>query len=82
VDDLRSHRLKLAISQSRLARLSGVSRFKICTYELGDGSLRLEEQSRIREALHAEAERLRAIPADIASVVFQSPEPITSEEQP
>ena len=41
--------------------MSGVSRFKICTYELGDGSLTADEQSRIREALHAEAERLRNI---------------------
>jgi len=41
--------------------LSSVSRFKICTYELGDGSLTAEEQTRIREALQAEAERLRQI---------------------
>jgi hypothetical protein len=41
--------------------LSRVSRFKICLYELGDGSLTPEEQSRIREALQAEAERLRQI---------------------
>jgi len=48
-----------------LARLSGVSRFKICIYELGDGSLTEDEQSRIREALHAEAERLRNISINI-----------------
>lgn len=41
--------------------MSGVNRFKICTYELGDGPLTADEQSRIREALHAEAERLRHI---------------------
>jgi predicted transcriptional regulator len=58
---LQSNRLALGISQSRLARLSGVSRFKICTYELGDGSLSLEQQGRIWEALQAEAERLRRI---------------------
>jgi DNA-binding XRE family transcriptional regulator len=57
----RAHRISLGISQSRLARLSGVSRFKICTYELGDGSLSPEQQTRIREALQAEAERLRRI---------------------
>ena len=58
---LRIHRKTLGISQSKLARLSRVSRFKICLYELGDGSLTPEEQSRIREALQAEAERLRQI---------------------
>ena len=41
--------------------MSGVSRFKICTYELGGGSLTTDEQSRVCEALHAEAERLRNI---------------------
>jgi hypothetical protein len=51
----------LGLSQSRLARLSGVSRFKICTYELGNGALSQDEQNRIREALQAEAERLRSI---------------------
>ena len=58
---LKSHRVVLGISQSRLAHLSGVSQFKICTYELGDGSLNVDEQVRIREALQAEVERLRQI---------------------
>jgi len=49
------------MSQSRLARLSGVSRFRICAYELGDGSLSLEARRQISEALQAEAERLRNI---------------------
>ena len=63
--NLRSHRIALGISQSRLARISGVSRFKICTYELGDSSLTATEQNRIREALTAEADRLRRIPFEI-----------------
>ena len=63
--NLRTHRLALGISQSRLARISGVSRFKICTFELGSGSLNPDEQDRIRKALHAEADRLRDIPAQI-----------------
>jgi predicted transcriptional regulator len=65
VTNLRIQRNALGISQSRLARLTGVSRFKICTYELGDGPLTLEEQNRIREALQAEAERLRTIATQI-----------------
>jgi predicted transcriptional regulator len=60
-EQLRASRASLGLSQSRLARLSGVSRFKICTYELGDGSLNTDEQTRIREALQAEVERLRQV---------------------
>ena len=63
--NLRGTRLFLRISQSRLARLSGVSRFKICLYELGDGSLSEEEQRRIRRALHAETDRLRRLPENV-----------------
>jgi hypothetical protein len=47
--------------------MSGVSRFKICTYELGDGSLTTDQQSRICEAIYAEAERLRSIFTSIES---------------
>lgn len=63
--DLRSHREALGISQSRLARLSGVSRFKICTYELGSTKLNQDDQSRIRAALTAESDRLRQIRVDV-----------------
>jgi predicted transcriptional regulator len=61
----RKKRIALGISQSRLARVSGVSRFKICTYELGDGSLSLEQQDRIYKALQAEAKRLRKISIEV-----------------
>lgn len=71
--NLRSHRNALGLSQIRLARLSGVSRFKICLYELGDGSLNQEEQKRVREALQAEVERLRSMPAEIDFGGLQSP---------
>jgi predicted transcriptional regulator len=71
--NLRSDRNTLGISQSRLARLSGVSRFQICTYELGDGSLTPEEQARIHAALISEAERLRNI-----AIQFGQTEPIAS----
>jgi predicted transcriptional regulator len=60
-EHLRDNRMALGVSQSKLARLSGVSRFKICLFELGDGTLTADEQIRIREALQAEAERLREI---------------------
>jgi predicted transcriptional regulator len=62
---LRAQRVALGISQSRLARLAKVSRFKVCTYELGSGSLTPEEHDRIREALLSEADRLRNLSLSI-----------------
>ena len=62
---LRVYRSALGVSQSRLARLSGVSRFKICMFELGDGSLTIEEQNRIRAALELESNRIRSVPTSI-----------------
>ena len=56
--------------------MSRVSRFKICLYELGDGPLSPDEQNRIREALQAEADRLRSIPTqiDVGEISFASPD--------
>ena len=61
----------MGLSQSKLARISGVTRFKICTFELGSGSLSSEDQKRIRLALEAEATRLSSV---AASVTFGSAE--------
>jgi predicted transcriptional regulator len=77
VENLRACRISLGVSQSRLARLAGVSRFKICTYELGDRALTHEEQSRIRVALEKEAQRLRDISIQIE---FDRP-PLSSLEE-
>jgi transcriptional regulator with XRE-family HTH domain len=60
--ELRAARKTLGLSQSHLSRLSGVSRFKICLFELGDGSLSIQEQDRIRGALQTETDRLRKLP--------------------
>ena len=62
---LRTHRSALGISQSRLARLAAVSRFKICMFELGSGGLTPDEQLRIRQALEAESARLRSLAVEI-----------------
>lgn len=62
---LRGLRIYLWMSQGRLARLAGVSRFKLCTFELGDPSLSEAEQRLIPEALVTEVERLRTISTDI-----------------
>lgn len=58
---LQSRRVSLGLSQSRLAREAGVSRYKICTFEMGSGSLSGEELDRIRKAFHSEASRLWSI---------------------
>jgi predicted transcriptional regulator len=63
--NLRADRSALGISQSRLARMSGVSRFKICTFELGSGALKEDELDRIKTALLAEADRLRTVSRQI-----------------
>jgi predicted transcriptional regulator len=63
--NLRLQRSALGISQSKLARISGVSRLKICTYELGGESLTPEEHGRVREALLNETNRLCNLPTAI-----------------
>ena len=55
-ESLRASRVTLGVSYSRLARTSDVNRFKICLFELGNGSLTLDEQSPVRQALQAEAD--------------------------
>ncbi len=45
--------------------MCGVSRFKICTFELGGGSLSPQECLRIRTALEAEAARIRAVTVSV-----------------
>jgi predicted transcriptional regulator len=62
---LRTHRNALGISQSRLARLAAVSRFKICMFELGGGGLTPDEQLRIKQALETESARLRSVAVEI-----------------
>lgn len=71
---LRTQRTSLSISQSRLSRLASVSRFKICVYELGSGSLTAEEHARIREALLSEVNRLRSLAASIDSGAQGAPQ--------
>jgi predicted transcriptional regulator len=68
---LRSRRETLGVSQSKLARISGVSRFKICMFELGGGTLSPEECQRIKFALETEAARIRSIASiDLHDVEF------------
>ena len=50
---------------------SGVNRFKICAYESGSGSLSLAQQTSIRAALQAEAERLLSIQIESGQLPFE-----------
>jgi hypothetical protein len=62
--EIRMARQYLALNL-RPTRISGVSRFKICTFELGSGLLTTAEQDLIRASLQGEADRLRDISAQI-----------------
>ena len=66
-DAFRNRRAILQLSQSRLARISGVSRFKICRFELSGGSLTPDEQQRIALAIAGEVARLQTITAAVDS---------------
>jgi transcriptional regulator with XRE-family HTH domain len=68
MSEITSHRGALGISQSKLARLSGVSRFRLNAFELGGGNLTPAEEEKIASALHAEAERLRNYLGAVARV--------------
>ena len=57
--NIRDHRLRLRLSQTRLAALAQVSRFKICLHERGDQQLSTEELGRIQQAFEREAGRIR-----------------------
>ena len=56
--DIRARRSQLQISQSQLARLSGVSRFKICMHELGDKPLNKKDEKEVEKAIRNEAARI------------------------
>ncbi len=57
--DIRTRRSQLKISQSQLARLSGVSRFKLCMHELGDKPLNEKDEKEVEKAIRNEAARIQ-----------------------
>jgi predicted transcriptional regulator len=73
--DLKAQRQKLRLSQSALARLSGVSRIRICLHELGDRPLDSNDLKRIEQALRKEAARMRIALDSIQSADLGSPVP-------
>ena len=64
ITDLKVQRNSLRLSQSGLARLSGVSRYRICLHELGDLVLSTEELQRIERAVDLEVRRFQGMLAD------------------
>jgi transcriptional regulator with XRE-family HTH domain len=54
-DELKALRSSIGVSQSTLARLSGVRRWKINAFELGGGKLSADELRKLDDALEAPA---------------------------
>jgi transcriptional regulator with XRE-family HTH domain len=63
IQNLRAYRESLRISQAELARIAGVSRYKLNQLEQGSGQLTAEEWGLVHAALKTELERLRQMPA-------------------
>lgn len=72
-EQLKRDRAALGISQSRLARLAGLRRFKVVFFELGDRSLSAEDQASIRTALRAAAQRLAGVASEIGNQLGTGP---------
>jgi predicted transcriptional regulator len=70
--ELKSRRRRLKISQTRLATVAGVSRFKIALFELGEGKLTPDEQQHIETALRNEAKRIQQDALEIERTQFDA----------
>lgn len=68
---IHEKRVKLRISQTRLAALSGISRFRICLHERGDLSLTRRELDLIDEAIRREADRILSEAQELIDVLPQ-----------
>jgi transcriptional regulator with XRE-family HTH domain len=60
--NLRTYRETLSLSQAELARIAGISRYKLNQYEQGCYELTPEELGQIRDALQVEIQRLQQVP--------------------
>jgi predicted transcriptional regulator len=64
-ETIRTRRQKLRLSQSELSRRANVSRWKLNTFELGDGrKLNNDELSRIETVLRKEIRELALVGSD------------------
>jgi plasmid maintenance system antidote protein VapI len=64
-DALRLFRISIGVSQSGLARISGVQRWKINAFELGDIKLSDDELRKLRAAFQTQLDRLHNLPANM-----------------
>ncbi len=71
--ELKRDRAVLGLSQSRLARLAQLPRFKIVFFELEDRPLSEDDQVRVRAALRAEAQRLKQMASQIGRGLATEP---------
>ena len=78
--DIKRARIALRLSQSALARLSGVDRIHICLAELGDRPLNAQEEEKIQKALRWEAERLRDVDVTLPLTYNQGYEETQTQE--
>jgi predicted transcriptional regulator len=65
--DLKTVRNSVHLSQSRLARLAGVSRYKICLHEMGELELASEELKRIDQAISDEVAKFQLALSKVGS---------------
>lgn len=63
--DLKDKRVRLKLSQLRLARRAGVSRFKLCLYELGEGTLNPREIALLESAIAEETRRVKRMLGEV-----------------
>jgi transcriptional regulator with XRE-family HTH domain len=61
----QTQRISLKLSQSELARRSGVPRIRIHLAERGDRKLTAVEEAKVRAALQSEIDRLRNLPVSV-----------------
>lgn len=81
-EELKTLRTSLGISQSALARLSGIRRWKINTFELGAGSISEDESQKLRRVLQVQAQvqldRLRNLPDHLGADPHDSGEVVAA----
>jgi plasmid maintenance system antidote protein VapI len=69
-DEMRSLRTSIGVSQSGLARMSGVQRWRINAFELGDMDLSDEDLHKLEVAFQSHLDRLHNLPSSLDLIGF------------